>query len=393
MDPDKENQENAEAQIANAELTPVAPPGSVDDDTHVSEPSSQEPAADLSSGESDAPKEKSSMLSAVERILGLGKKDDDKDAGKNAQAASEKDGGEGEKPPAGDAVSGTGEGPASGEGDGAKVEEVAPVPKEIAEHPAYQDLQKQTEEYKASHERMAALNDFMQTNNLTPDDMTGAINQAAVRAQSGIPATEFQRADQLTLLAHSKPEEFYNHLVKMTEEYGVFLGKALPADLQKDVDEGNISVERAQELSKARIEKQVSDRRAEMATNRESEVSASTAAKNQGEIVSRWFDHASKTDIELPHKVNAIEGEMLRLLNERARKGQAFDNSEKAVFDLLNEAHKNVTKNMRQGKARAPVDPAPRSNPAPVNTEAHQDLSPQERMVSDVQQIMNRHTG
>ena len=372
------------------QITDAADPGTA---PLPSDPPAEEPGVTPDPAAADEkPEEKpkqESMLSTVERIMGIGKKDKaepvegedtaaDKTSADPATAESAKE----EKKEA------TPEGTAE---EAAKEEKIE-VPKEIAEHPAYKKLQHENTQYAASHEKMTGLNDFMATNNLAPQDMNAAINQAALRKISGIPDTEFQRAEAMTHLAQKDPQKFYENLVAMVDDYGVFLGHTLPADLQKDVDEGNMTKERAQELAKANVDKRTSDRKAETATGHAHAAAASTIEDTQKGIIDSWFERTGKKDIELNFKVTAIEGEMLRLLGEQERAGHPFAGDQAAVFGLLDEAHKNVTTQMRVGRHKQPIEPNPRGNPAPLDKQ-EQNQTPEEKQVDDVLSIMNRNAG
>lgn len=331
--------------------------------------------------QSDAPPaekkpEKESMLSKVESILGLGKKDKAKPDAKKAE------GDDGAQP----ADQQAGASNKNGEKDDV-------VPKEIAEHPAYKKLQDQNKQYEASHERMGQLSSFMQQNKIDAQDFSAAMSSAAARKQSGVPYTEFKSAEDLTILAHTDPEKFYEKLTGMVEEYGVFLNKKLPSDLQKAVDDGEITETHAKELSKARMDKKISDRKAESASRRADVGEARIADGTREDIVNRWFDRTAKTDTELSFKVNAIEGELLRLIGQRQREGKLIAITDKDLFALLDEAHKNVTDTMRAGRPKQPVNPSPRSNPAPRNSQENNSASPKDKMLNNVLEIMNRNAG
>lgn len=90
------------------------------------------------------------------------------------------------------------------------------------------------------------------------------LRPAAQRAQAidqycqkhGISDEEFNSAIQLTALLHTDPAKALDALRSYVDTLEVSLGNKLPTDLQKEVDDGTLSLERAKELTNARIKNQ-----------------------------------------------------------------------------------------------------------------------------------------
>ncbi len=72
----------------------------------------------------------------------------------------------------------------------------------------------------------------------------------------GISGEEFNSVMELTALTHANPAEALKALKTYVETLEVSLGNKLPDDLQKEVDDGALSLERAKELTNARIKNQ-----------------------------------------------------------------------------------------------------------------------------------------
>lgn len=221
-------------------------------------------------------------------------------------------------------------------------DDAAAVPKEVAEHPAYKKL----------HDANAAMQPIVNSHIA----MTQALEQ------NGVSGQEASRSLHLAVLAKTNPEKFFNELTAIREEYGVMLGKLIPDDLQREVDDGLITEARAKELAKARVTASAAERQVQavQTTNANLQNQGDTTARRA--TVDAWFTKTGKTDPDLLTKIPDIEGEMYRL---KAHHGEPAD--AQAQITLMDVAYKNVTARLRsRAPARKPVDPPPRSS-APAN--------------------------
>lgn len=398
MDPEddtnvnEEVSEDASADSSSADLS--ADPAQVLDQGAASEAidNTQDiSAADQQAGQDEkAPADKEdTTLTIVERILGIGKKDK-----KNNVDSTDADGSVVDAANVDNATATAGADDVSDGEDGKKATAAVEVPKEIAESEAYKALEAQNAQLVSSHEKIGALETFMTGANLTPDDMTGALSQAAARKASNISSDEYAQAEALTVLFHTDQNAFFDKITAMRNEVGVRLNKFLPGDLQDKVDNGDMSEDDARAFSSERIARQDADHRAANATNVATAVTTQSNAALNENTVGGWFDATSKTDPDLKYKVSAIEGEVLRLTAELSRNGQAGPSTDVEIAALLDKAHNNVTETMRATRpTKQPVDAAPRSNTAPGKNSELQNQTPKDKMVSDVQDIMNRNVG
>lgn len=224
--------------------------------------------------------------------------------------------------------------------DGAPAE--VTLPPEIAAHPAVRQMQADLARSSDFAGRFEIMNNYLQAHDVTAEEASNSLSLAA--------------------MYKSNPEKFYEEITRIREEVGVVLGKALPADLQREVDDGLLSEERAREMAKLRINEQVAVRTAESAQTAARTTSAQNQSFATGRTVEKWFAATAKTDPDLGLKIDDIEGEIYRL---QTRHGAAAD--PQSQITLLNVAHKNVTERMRRIKPRPPaVTPPPRSNSAPA---------------------------
>ena len=110
-------------------------------------------------------------------------------------------------------------------------------------HPRFQELIKERNEFKTKVEqyepaikRDQALSEFCQKNSITNDEFVSAMEIAA--------------------LLHNDPKKALESLRGYVETLELTLGNKLPADLQKEVDDGALSEERAKELANLRVKSQ-----------------------------------------------------------------------------------------------------------------------------------------
>lgn len=213
------------------------------------------------------------------------------------------------------------------------------APPEIANHPAYKKMQTEHAETTAMAKSYMAVNTYMQEN--------------------GISSQEFGDTFKLLALRNSNPEEFYNQASAIVQEFGVMLGKTLPADLQKEVDDGVLTSERASEMAKLRVEKKVAENKATTATSAVHASQTAQQKQSREQTVNAWFAKTAKTDPDLESKVDLIEGEMLRLM--RVQGAPADSKGQMALLDM---AHKNVSNKFKAAAPKKPVNAPPRSNSA-----------------------------
>lgn len=147
------------------------------------------------------------------------------------------------------------------------------------EHPRWKEVtaerdtfKKEAEEAKPLVERQRALEQFCADHQVSNDDLKMALELAA--------------------LSKINPVEAIKRLTSLTENLQVAQGQRLPADLQKDVDEGTLSLERAKQLAKLQLE-------LEGSKNLSRNAQADAARQTTEQIVSSvdaWEMTKAKTD-------------------------------------------------------------------------------------------------
>lgn len=179
--------------------------------------------------------------------------------------------------------------------------------------------------------------------------------------QHNVPDSDAAEALKMVALAYTNPKEFYSKLTGMVAQWGEHLGQTLPVDLQKEVDQGLISPERASELAQARAEAKIAGNRAEMATEQVRHSDTQREMQYRTQLFENWAGQISRTDPDLNKKLPMITAKLLEM---REREGDP--GSPEIAWERLNRAHKEVSEFARQfNPARTVVNPSPASTALP----------------------------
>lgn len=334
-----------------AQDSPVSPSDALETPAASATPSVEvagdAPAADPAPAEA-APK--SGMLDIVKNVLGLNKKPEDinppEKADSPAAAVSPAPAEENQQ------AAGAAEAPAK----------ATEVPKEIAEHPAFQALQQENESFRDAATRFNAIQE--------------------VGNKFGVLPEEFSQGLNLTVMSKADPEAFYQKICEIQESFALALGKKLPEDLQDDLDSGLITEERAKELATARVRANAAEKRNE---NFEQQEIKTARAQNQS-LVDQWFSQAAKTDINLDLKIDAITRETVKILDL-----EKTDRSNKAaVLAVLDRAHKTVNARFAGARQVVPVQASPASSASVGKSPAAG--QPKNEILNSVREILSRES-
>ncbi len=148
----------------------------------------------------------------------------------------------------------------------------------------------------------------------------------------GISGEEFNSVMELTALTHVNPAEALKALRTYVETLEVSLGNKLPSDLQKEVDDGTLSVERAKELTNARIKNQGlehTSKRSEAQIAQERQAAITTA-------VNSWDSQKRSSDAAYDKKYPLIEKSFIALCTMTPPRNpqEAIVLAEKAYADV-----------------------------------------------------------
>jgi hypothetical protein len=186
-------------------------------------------------------------------------------------------------------------------------------------HPRFQELTKERSAFKAEVEslkpaaqRAKAIDDYCQ--------------------KYGISGDEFNSAVEIAALLHVDPAKALTTLRSYVEILELTLGNKLPADLQKEVDEGAISEARAKELASLRVKSQgleYTGKKSEQQVAQERQAAITSA-------INSWDSQKRTSDIAYEKKYPLVEKAFIALcsMNPPRSPQEAIQLAEKAYSEV-----------------------------------------------------------
>lgn len=229
---------------------------------------------------------------------------------------------------------------ATEQADGQQADDFSKLP--FNKHPRFRDLVKekntykaQVAEYEADAKQYREIQRFMQTNNLTPEEVA-------------------QSLDLLAKMKSGDPAEAYELMLQRTQALAVAAGKQLPPDLEEKVEQGYIDRETAQDLHRQRVE---AERRAELAQSQLERRSVQDQRSQVNAIanaVAAWEQATKATDPDFDLKAE--------LVKDRVRAHVASNGMPKSADEALKlskDAYDAVTQTLLRVRGdRTPMRPA-----------------------------------
>lgn len=217
---------------------------------------------------------------------------------------------------------------------GAKPDELTD---ELKKHPAVARLMTENQQMRGSAGRWNELQGFMK--------------------ETGIGADDAKQGWEMMALSKTNPQEFLARARKIVKEYEIALGESFEDDIQKALDDGEISDERAKELQKARVENRALQGRTKQQGERIAANEAAVTEQQREQIIGGFLTQVAKTNpsVYSDTMLSSLEGEMLRL---QKRHGPPEDQQQ--VYNLIDAAYNNVmarTRNPGAGKKPTPKTP------------------------------------
>lgn len=224
--------------------------------------------------------------------------------------------------------------------DGHQADDFSKLP--FNKHPRFRDLVKekntykaQVAEYEADAKQYREIQRFMQTNNLTPEEVA-------------------QSLDLLAKMKSGDPAEAYELMLQRTQALAVAAGKQLPPDLEEKVEQGYIDRETAQDLHRQRVD---AERRAELAQSqleRRSIQDQRSQVNSIANAVAAWEQATKATDPDFDLKAE--------LVKDRVRAHVASNGMPKSADEALKlskDAYDAVTQTLLRVRGdRTPMRPA-----------------------------------
>lgn len=210
-------------------------------------------------------------------------------------------------------------------------EETEEKPLPFSDHPRWKEVlsqkntaQAEVERLKPFAEQATMLQQFCNTNGISQEDLQSALELAA--------------------LSKRDISAFRKRMGEYIENIDIVQGAKLPADLQKDVDDGTLSDARAKELAKARIQLQLAE--GNFKTERErSEESRQSGIANS---LNSWEEAQKKLDPSWDGRRDML-AERLQFLWQ-----QTPPNSPQAAIKLAEQANTDVKKRLANFAPKPP---------------------------------------
>ena len=146
------------------------------------------------------------------------------------------------------------------------------------------ELRQQIEQYKPALENYDNIRKFCHQNQITPD--------------------QYEKALQVQALLNTNPEEALKHLLPIVESLQGFVGNKLPEDLQKEVDAGDLKVERAREIAKLRAQTTFKENLSKQREETQQKMAEQQAISATTKAAGDWERQRRATDPDYKPKAN-----------------------------------------------------------------------------------------
>lgn len=219
-------------------------------------------------------------------------------------------------------------------------------------HPRWKELVAERDQLKPDAENYQRINQFMDANRLTPQEVAEGFQTMALMKQDPVAAK--QRLE---------------HMLQGLQEFDPGY---MPSDLQKEVDDGLITPERAQEMAQYRAQTRQAQFRNESTEaqlrqtqeQRQREV-AQQQQRQLMEAVNAWEQQVKSKDPEYDQKAPYIEDRLRALVMQ-----QGHPQTQQDAVKLAEQAKGDVEKRLKQLQPRKPESkPMPSGGSSKVKSE------------------------
>lgn len=209
-------------------------------------------------------------------------------------------------------------------------------------HPRFRELVKekntykvQATEYEADAKQYRQIQEFMQVNNLTADEVAKSL-------------------DMLAQMKNGDPSKAYELMQARLDELALHVGKRLPADLEEKVEQGYIDRETAQALYQQQASAQREAEQARTQLERRTEQDQRAQVQSMASAVAAWEQATKASDPDFDLKAE--------LVKDRVRAYVASSGMPKTAEEALKvskDAYEAVTQTLLRVRGdKAPMRPA-----------------------------------
>lgn len=199
-------------------------------------------------------------------------------------------------------------------------------------HPRFRELLAKSKANEADAERYRNVEKFLNDSAMRPDE-----------AADGL---------QIMALAKSNPVEAWNRIKPWVQQLATAAGAIVPPDLQERVQAGEMSLEMAQELSRARAGMSSAEQQRQFAAEQSQRQQAEATRQAAMNAADTWAMERQARDPNFDAKMNALQREIAFL---QTQEGRPSDPAQ--VRAQLDKAYKAVN---------ATFAPAPATTPQPA---------------------------
>lgn len=196
-------------------------------------------------------------------------------------------------------------------------------------------LRKEVETHKPKAEELDRITVFLDHYDIAPEEMQGMM--------------------RLLALMKTEPATALQELRKIVAPLESFVGDVLPPDLQKEVDEGVTTPERARELVRARNQAEFVSKRGERDLERTQQAQSRDMAMACGQAVSEWERQIAAADPDYKSYGKWVAVELKRLNAATPARTPA------EAVELAKQAYDSVSKEFRsalqRGRTQTPTTP------------------------------------
>jgi len=228
------------------------------------------------------------------------------------------------------------------------------APLEIRNHPAFQKVIAQRRSAKQERDKVLKERDTITKELETYKGHAAQYQQIDTFLKTnGVSYKDAGDALKLAALAYKDPAQFAVKIQELAQQWGAYVGNILPADLQREVDEGLITEGRAQELAKARGQVAIREQQIQQQDQKIAASDNATEMQTRQQLLENWMDQVSKTDSAIEKKLPFITDRMSQI---RAAEGDPKNVQE--VWNRLNRAYQDVTERLRTFQPPRPTTPS-----------------------------------
>lgn len=201
------------------------------------------------------------------------------------------------------------------------------------------EYEQELETTRDSHERFNRLQTFVQENEIQPENVTLAF-------------------DAMARLSHGDHKGFLEAVMPWVEMAQQAVGQSLPQDLQRMVDDGEMTDVAAREVSKARIQSANTEAREKKMQAKDQERSKQQKTTDHLNKIAKAVDareaELKSSDPDYAHKAAAVKAYMEDVLSLGAR-----PNTEEEAVTMLNKAYDYANSTVKKKPAPRATPPSP----------------------------------